>query len=158
MVTMDRNRRKRVKMVTASALGPVSYLTGGGNYPTMTVTGVRTIESIADIQMWAPGYIVDPVSVAGNIISYRIRSVHDAHSHILKSSAGAPAANAVTMAANSLHNASAGALTISADLGTEGVMDAAASITTIANQQAIEVPDTSVLNGVTFRALVLGMV
>lgn len=154
MPTISRNRAGVLSIVSASVAGSNNYQAGGR--PTMTVTNVRQIESIADVQMWAPGYIVDAVSVAGNVITYRMRSSHDAHSHALLFEANA-AANAVTMAADSIRNATAGALTVKADNADGGVVPAAASITTIANQQAIEIPNASNVAAVTIYAIVVGL-
>jgi hypothetical protein len=150
----NRARVPVLSIVSASVTGLGAY--NNAARPTLTVPNVRLIESIADVQMWAPGYVVDAVTVANNVITFRIRSAHDAHSHAILFNAN-PAAQAVTMAADSLRNASAGALTVKADSADGGINPATASITTIANQQAIEIPNGSVIAGVTYYATVVGL-
>lgn len=75
----NNNPRLRVRTVTTHAAGPVAY--DAAARPTLNYTGVRHVETLDDIQMWANGgYLVRPTVIAPltQTITYMVLSLNRA--------------------------------------------------------------------------------
>lgn len=193
------SKRNQAVMDTTHAVGPVSY--DSAARPTITFNRLKTIESIEAVVITALGYIVDVVSISGNIATYRVQWPA-AHTHVFTGNVLATHTHAVTgvtftgnamathqhdittvgaggggaamtepAAPGPLETAAAGQTNTNAvdaaSAGTPtgtigGTADAITGGTpagTNANQTLAamsEVPDTTVLNGVTFYASAFG--
>lgn len=78
-----RNMNEMPRMVGTSQAGPASY--DNTSRPTITFSDVRTIDSISDVQITNDGgYVAEPVSVSGNIVTFLVRTgqnAETAHTH-----------------------------------------------------------------------------
>lgn len=121
--------------------------TGGGDPISAYELGLGEIMCIPSTT--ASGYLFEFIHSTGRMKTYYATNP-TAHAHDLVFKANA-AANAVTMAANSLRNASAGDLTV-AGAGADGGI----ANTTPADGPGAEVEDTKDLSGVTVRMIAFG--
>lgn len=122
-----------------------SYPTGGESLSLGTL-GLSEVDIVLISQK--SGYVLEYDYTNNKVLAYRSAAFTHAHSLIFKANA---AANAVTMAANSLHNATAGDLTVvggGADGGIASYTGAAATLTEVA-----DTTDLSALTGVRFMAI-----
>jgi hypothetical protein len=133
------------QIVQVQATGPNPYTTGGF---TITVAQVKRVKRCVAIECNNSAYQPKFVSFSNNIATIKVYYSMTSHAHDILFKANA-AANAVTMAANSLRNASAGDLTVAGD-GADG------GCRTVAKNVGSEVitADGVNMSGITFRLTV----
>jgi hypothetical protein len=141
------------KVRQGTAAGPNPYASGAR--PTITIDGLRLIDSINDVQVFCndSGYNCSVVSVSGNIVTFKVRTPGNQHAHdlITQGVGGAVgAAIGLSAALNSLEDVGAAALHTVPGAGATGVQNAVAA-------QAAEVADGTNLAALTFTARALGI-
>ncbi len=149
---MVNDKQSKLRVVSHSFTGPAQYHHAGGN-DTVTVPGIKGIRTIDDVQMWCPGLIVEPISVAGPIVSYLVKGAGSAHTHTLSFKNG-KGTKAVTAGADAFGNATADYnINYSAAGGGLVTNSGPASV---ADNQAIVLANDTVLNALTIYMTVVG--
>lgn len=63
------NGKNKIKQVFASQTGAANYQSA--SRPTFTFRNLKTINTITDVKLYAEGYILEPVSVSGNVVTFK---------------------------------------------------------------------------------------
>ncbi len=148
---MANHKQSKLRVVSHHFTGPALYHHGGAN-DTVTVPEIKGILSIDDVVMWSPGLIVEPIAVAGPIVTYLIKGAGGAHTHdlLFKQNKGT---KAVTAGVNAFGNATADYNIVYSAAG-GGVVDNAGSAVLADDQALVLANDTVIAPGVIYMTVV----